>query len=149
MSDKILVSEPYGTIYLASEVPCLIIQWHSFANSDQLRYLMNETLRQYVAEYWRHPGPLGWVADSRHLGAIKPSDQQWLDTDWNPRTYAAGVRHIAIVEAETIFGKISAQQYVTNVMQSDDYTFQTRYVPTLEAAKDWLQEALPTSLLSS
>ncbi|MGI4819662.1 MAG: hypothetical protein ACRYFV_00500 [Janthinobacterium lividum] len=144
-SDSTLVSEPYGAIYLAPEVPCIIIRWFSFANSEQLRHLMNETLHQYVLERQRHPGPLGWIADSRGLGAIKPSDQEWLHTDWNPRTYAAGVPYIAIVEAETVFGKISAQQYVTNVTKSKEYTFHTRSVPTLEAAKQWLQQVLTTT----
>jgi hypothetical protein len=142
MQDIVLVTEPYGAIYLAPEVPCIIIRWFSFANSEQLRFLMNETLNQYVAERQLHPQPLGWIADSRGLGAIKPNDQEWLHTDWNPRTYAAGVRYIAIVEAENIFGKISAQQYVTNVTRSEAYTFHTRSVPTLEAAKQWLQEVM-------
>jgi hypothetical protein len=143
MSDITLVTESYGAIHLAPEVPCIIIQWTGFANSEQLRYLMNETLNQYIAESQRRPGPLGWIADSRGLGAIRANDQQWLHSDWNPRTYAAGVRYIAIVEAETVFGKISAQQYVTNVTRSEGYTFYTRSLPTLEAAKQWLQEVLP------
>lgn len=69
-----------------------------------------------------------WIADSRGLGAVKPAGQQWLHTEWSPRTYAAGGRYIATVEAETIFGKISAQQYVTNVTRSEEYTFHTRYL---------------------
>ena len=135
MSDVTLVSESYGAIYLAPEVPCTIIQWTGFANSEQLRYLMNEALRQYIAKPSGSQGPVGWIADMHGLGAVKSADQEWLHTDWNPRAYAAGVRYIAFVEAESVFGKISAQQYVTNVMQSDEYTFHIRYLPTLEAAK--------------
>lgn len=143
MRDHPLVSESYGAVYLAPEVPCIIIQWTGFANSDQLRYLMNQAQTHYINEAKHRPGPIGWIADSRGLGAIKPSDQEWLHTEWNPRTYAAGVRYIAIVEAENVFGKISAQQYITNVLRSEDYTFHTRILPSLEAAKAWLQEVLP------
>jgi len=143
MSDITLVSEPYGAVYLAPEVPCIIIQWTGFANSQQLRYLMNQAQASYIAEVRRRPGPLGWIADSRGLGAIRASDQEWLHTEWNPRTYQAGVRYIAIVEAESVFGRISAQQYVTNVTRSESYTFHTRTLPTLEAAKQWLQQVLP------
>jgi hypothetical protein len=143
MSDITLVSESYGAVYLAPEVPCIIIQWAGFANSEQLRYLMNQAQSHYIAEAGRRPGhPLGWIADSRGLGAVKPADQEWLHTEWNPRTYQAGVRYIAIVEAETVFGKISAQQYATNVTRSEEYTFHTRSLPTLEAAKQWLKEVL-------
>lgn len=143
MSDITLVSEPYGAVYLAPEVPCIIIQWTGFANSEQLRYLMNAAQATYIDEAKRQKGPIGWIADSRGLGAVLSADQQWLHTEWNPRTYQAGVRYIAIVEAETVFGKISAQQYVTNVTRSEAYTFHTRTLPTLEAAKQWLQDVLP------
>ena len=143
MADITLVSESYGAVYLAPEVPCIIIQWTGFANSGQLRYLMNQAQASYIAEAKRQPGAVGWIADSRGLGAVKPADQEWLHTEWNPRTYEAGVRYIAIVEAETVFGKISAQQYVTNVTRSEGYTFHTRYLPTLAAAKQWLQQVLP------
>jgi hypothetical protein len=145
MSEITLEAESYGAVCLDSEVPCIIIRWLGFANSEQLHYLMNAALDRYVAECKHRPMPLGWIADSRGLGAIKSNDQHWLHTDWNPRAYAMGVRYIAIVEAESVFGKISAQQYVTNVMQSRDYTFHTRSVPTLKAAREWLQEVLATA----
>lgn len=145
MSDITLVSEAYGAVYLAPEVPCIIIQWTGFANSEQLRYLMNAAQASYIDEAKRQPGALGWIADSRGLGAVRSADQEWLHTEWNPSAYQAGVRYIAIVEAETVFGKISAQQYVTNVTRSEAYTFHTRTLPTLEAAKQWLQEVLPVT----
>jgi hypothetical protein len=142
MSDSIVVSESYGVIHLALEVPSTIIEWTGFANSEQLRYLMNEALRQYISETKRQHGPVGWTADLHGLGAVKSTDQEWLVTDWNPWVYAAGVRYMAFVEAESVFGKISGKQYVTNVLQSERYTFHLRYLPTLAAAKEWLTEVL-------
>ncbi len=143
MSDTTLVSESYGAILLAPEVPSTIIEWTGFANSEQLRYLMSEALRQYISETKRQDGPVGWIADLHGLGAVKSADQDWLHTDWNPRAYAAGVRYMAFVEAESVFGRISGKQYATNVMQSEQYTFHIRYLPTLAAAKEWLAEVLP------
>ncbi|OGX85596.1 hypothetical protein [Hymenobacter glacialis] len=143
MSDKTTLTEPYGTIQLAPEVPSIVLTWTGFANSEQLRNLMDETLRQYIGETKRHKGPVGWIADLQGLGAVKQVDQEWLLTHWNPRAYVAGVRYIAFVEAESVFGKISGKQYVTNVAQSEEFTFHIRYVPTLAAAKAWLAEVLP------
>ena len=145
MSDTILVSESYGMISVAPEVPSTIIEWTGFANSEQLRYLMNETLRQYISQTKQQKGAVGWIADMHGLGAVKSTDQQWLHTDWNPRAYAAGVRYMAFVEAESVFGKISVQQYATNVTRSDEYTFHIRHLPTMAAAKEWLAEVLPTT----
>lgn len=143
MRDTLLLSQSYGAIHLAPEVPSTIIQWTGFANSEQLRYLMNETLRHYLSETKRQKGPVGWIADLHGLGAVGSADQSWLHADWNPRAYAAGVRYMAFVDADSVFGKISGKQYVTNVTQSAEYTFHIRYLPTLAAAKAWLAEVLP------
>lgn len=70
MSDTTLVSEAYGAIHLAPEVPSTIIQWTGFANSEQLRYLLDETLRQYISETKRHKGAVGWIADMHGLGTV-------------------------------------------------------------------------------
>jgi hypothetical protein len=46
------------------------------------------------------------------------------------------------MEAETVFSKISAQQYVTNVLCSETYMFYTHTLPSLEVAKAWLHQLL-------
>ncbi|GGF01825.1 hypothetical protein [Hymenobacter cavernae] len=145
MTDITLISEPYGSILFTPAVPCITIQWHSFANRQQFRSLMDRALVAYQTELAHHPRPLGWIADSRQLSALTPDDQNWCDTDWNPRAYAAGIRHIGIVIPESIFGKIAVQQYVTNVLHSDGYTFETRNFSSPQETKEWLQEVLPTT----
>ena len=145
MSDTTVFSESYGTIEVAPEVPSIVLRWTGFANSEQLRFMMEETLRQYISETKRQKGPVGWIADMQGLGAVKSVDQNWLLSDWNPRAYAAGVRYMAFVEAESVFGKISVKQYATNVMQSEHYTFHISQQPTLAAAKAWLTDVLPTT----
>jgi len=145
MADITLASEPYGAVLFAPEVPCVIIQWYGFANRQQFRSLMDRALAAYQAELTQHPVPLGWIADSRQLSALTPDDQMWCDTDWNPRAYAAGVRFIGIVIPESIFGKIAVQQYVTNVVQNDGYSFETRILSTVSETKKWLKQTLPSS----
>jgi hypothetical protein len=66
---------------LAPEVPCIVIKWTGFANSQQLRYLVNQTQTHYIAEAKRWTVAVGWIADSRGLGAIKSSDHEWLHTE--------------------------------------------------------------------
>ena len=145
MADITLVSEPYGAVLHAPEVPCIIIQWHSFANKQQFRSLMDRALAAYQAERAQHLVPLGWIADSRQLSALTPDDQAWCDTDWNPRAYALGVRYIGIVIPESIFGKIAVQQYVTNILHNDGYTFETRTFSSVQETKQWLRQMLPHS----
>ena len=44
MADTVLYTQPYGAISLALEVPCLIVTWYGFANSEQFRELMDQGL---------------------------------------------------------------------------------------------------------
>ena len=95
MSDIVLHEETYGRLLLAPDVPCIIIAWNGFANSEQFRFLMNHGLELYQAEAARTQ-PLGWLADTRDLSAVKQADQEWLKADWNPRAHTAGIGHVVI-----------------------------------------------------
>jgi hypothetical protein len=77
VADTVLYAQPYGAMLLAPDVPCLIVAWYGFANSEQFRELMDHGLALYQAEA-QHTQPLGWLADTSGLSAIRAADQQWL-----------------------------------------------------------------------
>ncbi|GAB3830483.1 hypothetical protein [Hymenobacter jeollabukensis] len=141
MSDVVLEAESYGSLLFAPEVPCVVVQWHAFANSQQFRSLMDNSLEAFADQAQLH-WPLGWLMDARQMSAITPADQIWLETDWNPRAYAAGLRHIGIVTAENIFGRIATQVYIANTVAQSHYTLEAASLPSLDDAKDWVREAL-------
>ncbi|OON67716.1 hypothetical protein [Hymenobacter sp. CRA2] len=141
MSDVALHAESYGSLLLAAEVPCLIVQWHGFANSQQFRALMDQSLQRFDAEAQR-TWPLGWLMDARQMSAIVPADQIWLETDWNARAYAAGIRHISIVTAENIFGRIATQVYIANTVAQSHYVLEPMAFASLDDAKRWLRQGL-------
>lgn len=143
MADLVLAAYPYGSVLFASEVPCIITQWHSFANRQQFQSMMNEALEQYKARV-QQTRPLGWLADTRHMSALTPDDQQWLNTDWNLRAYAAGIRHISIVQAENVFGKIAADNYSARTLGTATYSLEPSTHATLAEAKRWLKLQLQT-----
>ncbi|RYU83803.1 hypothetical protein [Hymenobacter persicinus] len=141
MTDITLIAESYGSMLLAPDVPCLIVQWHGFANQAQFQSLMDRGLALYVEEA-RRTQPLGWLADTRHVGATTPALQEWLAHDWNPRAYAAGIRHCSFVAPESVFGQISVQQYTAHTTEAATYRIEPAYHRTLAAAKRWLREQL-------
>jgi len=96
------------------------------------------------SEEARRTRPLGWLADTRLVGATTPALQEWLTHDWNPRAYAAGIRHVSFVSAESVFGQISVQQYATQTEEAADYGIEPAHHRTLAAAKRWLQQQLVT-----
>jgi hypothetical protein len=141
MSDVVLIAEPYGSMLFAPEVPCLVVQWHGFANSAEFRSLMDRGLELYRAEA-RRTKPLGWLADTRLVGAVRSDVQQWMKDDWNVRAATAGIRHVSFVVPETVFGQISVGTYADNVAKVDAYAIDPSQHHTLAAAKAWLREQL-------
>lgn len=131
MAELRLHTEPYGELLLVPHVPCLMVRWNGFANSQSLRFLLNKGLELYQHYVRQYPG-LGWVTDARHFGAMLPADQQWAVTDWNHRAYAAGIRRLVFLTPENIFGQIAIQQYAQNTAHATG--LRVTFVSSVEAA---------------
>jgi hypothetical protein len=142
MPDQVIFSEAYGTVLVDTSVPCIISQWHTFANKQEFRTLL-ETAMTYFDAHSSPTKPWGWIADSRHMGAIPAEVQQWLHTVFNQRITTAGLREMSVVVPETIFGKMAVQQYKQNIEQEDTfYELETRYYNSLESAKNSIRQYL-------
>lgn len=126
---------PYGSVRADPAVPCVILQLHRFANRIEFIDLMERGLAYYQA-HSSAAQPWGWIGDTRQMGAIPQAVQEWLAKDWNPRAYAAGIRELSIVMAESVLGRIAAQQYAHNTLAGHQHheIYPVTY-PTLEAAK--------------
>jgi len=135
MPDNPILTETYGTVLADSAVPCVIVQFHGFANREQFKLVMDTGLAYYEA-HSTAARPWGWVGDVRQMGAIPKEVQEWLTDDWNIRAFAAGIREISIVVAETVFGQVATQQYVQRTAQrADTYELESAYYDTLAHAK--------------
>jgi hypothetical protein len=141
VADTVLYAQPYGAMLLAPEVPCLIVAWYGFANSEQFRALMDQGLALYNAEAQR-TWPLGWLADTRGHSAIRAADQEWLAADWNRRAYAAGIRHVSFVVPESVVGQITVNTSCGNALAHLDYPLTASLHRTLAEAKAELRATL-------
>lgn len=89
------------------------------------------------AELAEEHHPLGLLTYSRGSAyTILPHLQEWTIENIIPRAYNAGIRYTAIVVLEDAFAQISAEQLVKEpeVQQA----IQTRFFPSVEAAREWL-----------
>jgi hypothetical protein len=135
MPDTVVLAEPYGSVLASATVPCVIVQFHGFANSAEFQHIMETGLAYYRA-HSRPEHPWGWVGDVRHMGAIPRAVQQWLTTDWNLRAFEAGIREVSIVLSENVLGQMATQQYVQKtVAHQDQYEIEPAYYPSLAQAK--------------
>lgn len=110
MSEQIILATSYGTALADASVPCVITQWHGFANKADFMALQGVALA-YFEQHSTPAKPWGWVGDVRQMGAIPEEAQRWLQDEFNPRALAAGLRVVSVVVAESIFGKIATQRY--------------------------------------
>ena len=142
MSDTVVLAESYGSVLADAAVPCVITQFHGFANSVEFKRIMDTGLAYYIAHH--RPGqPWGWIGDVRHMGVIPQAVQDWLTTDWNLRAFAAGIREVSIVLSENVLGQMATQQYVQNTQASQEqYGINSVYYPSLQAAKASARAAL-------
>ena len=47
MPEEIILSEPYGAVLADAQVPCVIVQFHGFANSAEFKNIMETGLTYY------------------------------------------------------------------------------------------------------
>lgn len=140
MSEQVILATPYGTALADSSVPCVITQWHSFANKTEFIALQGAALA-YYEQHSTLNSPWGWIGDVRHMGAIPEEAQRWLQDDFNPRALAAGLRVVSVVVAESIFGKIATQRYAQET-STKAAVLGVAYYSSLEEAKAGAQQEL-------
>lgn len=139
MSEQIILETSYGIALADESVPCVITQWHSFANKTEFIALQGAALAYF--EQHATPGrPWGWVGDVRHMGAIPEEAQRWLQEEFNPRALAAGLRVVSVVVAESIFGKIATQRYEQQTATKTAALGVTYYASLAEAKAGARQE---------
>jgi hypothetical protein len=135
MPDTVVLAESYGSVFADARVPCVVVQFHGFANAAEFKNIMDTGLAYYLA-HSSSTQPWGWVGDVRHMGAIPQAVQDWLTADWNLRAFAAGIREISIVVAENVIGQMATQQYAQKtVAHQDQYEIEPAYYPSLAHAK--------------
>lgn len=140
MSEQIILTTAYGVAFADDTVPCVVTQWHGFANKTEFIALQGAALT-YFEQHSTPARPWGWVGDVRQMGAIPEEAQRWLQDEFNPRALAAGLRVVSVVVAETIFGKIATQRYVQQT-QTRAATLGVAYYASLEEAKAGTQQEL-------
>lgn len=145
MSDKVIFSQPFGSVLVDATVPCIITQWHAFANANDFIAMM-EAATQYFASHSTSAQPWGWVGDVRQMGAIPAKAQAWLISEFNNRAVTAGLREMSIVVAETVFGQLSAQRYAQETANATEtYELHTAFYNSLESAKAGAKRAAGTA----
>lgn len=129
-------------VLVDASVPCVVTQWHAFANATEFINLQGFALAYFEAHSTPEQ-PWGWVGDVRQMGAIPAKAQAWLIAEFNPRATAAGLREVSVVVAETVFGQIATQRYIDETRQHRDRAdLHTQVYDSLASAKEGARQSV-------
>lgn len=126
-----IVDNEFVTVWYHPDKRIVHHQFHKFMYGETLRDALNagtEAMQKYNAHKW--------LSDDRKNSAIPKDDQDWGNTDWFPRTKAAGWKYWAIVQPENVIGQLNIKRIAQN------YTEQgvvTRFFSDPDEAMTWLE----------
>jgi hypothetical protein len=113
------------------DVPCIIMEWHSYGTSAQFRQISENILQLLIDQ-----GASKVIADTTHLPIIASDDQQWVNEDWLPRAIAAGYRACGMVNSRFYFSRVAVDNVVKKVTSDQ---FRVEYFDSQAAAREWLK----------
>ena len=119
-------------VYYDPDVPCIIMEWKGFANSQAFRKGNEHVLAALVDR-----NVTKVIVDIRHMRVISITDQEWLWENWLPRAMRAGYRVCAMVTSEDFFNRVSVEN-VTKRIDPNQFTLQ--HFNSLLMARAWIKK---------
>jgi hypothetical protein len=77
------------------------------------------------------------LVDTSHLKVMLKESQQWIEDVWFPRAKQIGIKHMAFLVPEDIFGRMSME--ATNKKEEQEGDIDIRYFDNAAEAKLWLK----------
>lgn len=129
--------ESYGYIELIEDVPCVAWVPMGYSKSEDFRKLMMIGV-DYYGQKKKEISNLVWLNDSRKMKVIGKEDQDWLESVVNMQAQKNGLKYMAFVLPDNIFGKIAVKLYVEATLKKMDMTIKT--FNSYDKALAWLKE---------
>jgi hypothetical protein len=118
------------------ESETVLVEWRGWASSIEYVAVLEAGLRALKIH-----GGHRWIADGRSKRAIVQADQEWVDRDWFPRAFTAGLRRLAVVNAQSHVARMNSQDILGRVAFRE---LETASFDTLEEARRWI--SLPAGI---
>jgi len=117
-------------LHTGGPYPVMETEWLGFAGSQDFR----EALTEAVTLARQHR-PIGWVADDRHLGAVRPKDLDWTHTHVLAPLGELGVTRFAHLESVQVLNRITIDGMYQSAVPGLPYEF--RHFTVLTEARAW------------
>lgn len=137
----IIYQNKSGVIEYDSITPCVTVRFEGFMNSEEFRDFLNKGLDFLVSEMGKRKREILWLADTRKHEVQPARDTQWVSDVWNPKAFKAGLRHVAFVLPEKVFGQLAVNNYAKENDQKDESKMAIKMFGDPEKAKNWYKES--------
>lgn len=87
-------------------------------HNQQRKYLYGEPYREFLNEVtnaFQKYKAEKLLSDDRKNSGISKDDQEWGNTEWFPRTKAAGWKYWAVVQPENSIGQLTMKRVIANI----------------------------------
>jgi hypothetical protein len=113
-----------------ADVRCVVMTWRGYATTREFR-AANEHVLKVLAE--RQASKL--LGDITEFVLIAAEDQNWLSTDWIPRTVKAGLRKVALTSPAFYFNRVAVESVGERL---DPEKLVLRHFDDHDTARAWL-----------
>jgi hypothetical protein len=126
-----LASYPFLNLLLhPGPAPVFETEWLGFAGSADFRTALEEAVR--LARLHK---VVGWVADDRRLGAVRPKDLAWTNEHVLQPLGVLGVRRFAHLEAQEALNRLTISGLYKAALPDLPYEF--RHFTEIGPARAW------------
>ncbi len=132
--------EEFGEIDFIEDVPCIVWRPTKYMDSDQFRKLMSTGVDFYKQKKVSVSN-LVWLNDAREMKVIGKDDQKWLEEVVNLQAVENGLKFMAFVLPENIFGKIAVKTYVNSTLGKLNKDLTIKSFGDRAKAIEWLKES--------
>lgn len=126
-----LLDRPYLKLFLHEGPPAMLeLQWLRYAGSADFRAVALQALafsQQYRVQ--------AWVADDRHLGAVRPRDLEWAEEAIMAPLDQLGLQRFAKLESLDSLNRLTVGAMYTRVQPA--LHFEVRNFSDLDQARAW------------
>ncbi|TGL88761.1 chemotaxis protein [Leptospira congkakensis] len=127
---KLQFRSEIGSIYYIKEKDLLEVVWTPNFSEEKYIEILNQALSIIEKNNIRK-----WLADTRRMGLVTRSAQEWVNVNWFPKASNSSLRKMAVVVPNSALAAISI----------DDQTLKTgnvelKSVPSLEFGIEWLEK---------
>jgi hypothetical protein len=123
-------NNPICCVSYDESIPGIFVEWRSYANSTQLRFI-HERVLELIEQH--HASKI--LGDVSRLPTVHADDQKWIVENWMPRAKAAGLRAAAAKRPKAYFGRLAVSMLYT-AMSAD---VAARSFKRLDDARRWLE----------